>query len=213
MPLIELDTATILPQWTHLAEESLEAGQVPLLVLGDSGLGLDGLPGLLALPGVDAGRTGLAQPVALVGGEASLWFLALLHRRRMAHSRASGEAAQRVQAIQGRIPPALFTGPDTATHAAGLNLAGQALLSSPLGTNTPAVDESAPLGLAWQLLPTHRTGAMNRWAWLPFESLPTPDSAQPDQADTLDPSHPLAMWTAYVGLLLALGMVLAALIF
>lgn len=218
-----VDPSAILSTWSQEAAQDLEAGRTPLIVLGAGSLGLDTLPGLLALSALDEEHTGLAHPVVLAGGDGQVWLLALTQRPRRRRPQAGGEAARRVQAIQAHTPAALFTGPDAGTHVAALNLAAQSLTPSPVVRPNPsgqALGESVPPGLAWAIFPTRSAGAMNVWAWLPWESVepssasrPTAPATASATASATDPiPSPIAAWTAYAGLFLALGLLLAGLI-
>ena len=208
-----VDPSAILPIWSQDAAQELEAGRVPLIVLGAASLGLDAMPALSALTRLDDEQTGLANPAALAGGDGGLWLLALMQRPRRTRPQAGGEAASRVQAIQDRVPPALFTGADAATHAASLNLAAQSLTPTPV-VSPEILGERVPPGLAWALFPARSAGAVNQWAWLPWESLGPPAVPEPPIDPTVSPAAaPAATLTAYVGLLLALGLLLAWFIF
>ncbi len=211
------DASTILSTWSREAAQELEAGRVPLIVLGAGSPGLDALPALSALAGVDDERTGLANPAVLAGGDGGLWLLALMQRPRRVRPQAGGDAARRVQAIQEQVPPALFTGPDPALHAAALNLAAQSVTQTAV-VNAGGVGESVPPGLAWTLFPARATGAVNQWAWLPWESLGPPANPDPIPDPSPDPgtapvAAPAGVLTAYAGLFLALGLLLTALLF
>jgi len=206
------DANTILSIWSREAAQALEAGRVPLVVLGAGSTGLDALPALSALAGLDDERTGLATPAALAGGDGGLWLLALMQRPRRIRPQAGGDAARRAQAIQARVPPALFTGPDPALHAATLNLAAQWVTPTPVST-AGGQGERVPPGLAWAIFPERSAGAMNQWAWLPWESLGLPADLDPTpDPGTAPVAAPAGMWTAYVGLFLALGLLLTALL-
>lgn len=207
------DATTILSAWSREAAQELEAGRVPLFVLGAGSPGLNALPALSALSGLDDEGTGLANPAVLAGGDGGLWLLAAMQRPRRIRPQAGGDAARRAQAVQERVPPALFTGPDSATHTAALNLAAQWVTPTPV-TRSVGLGERVPPGLAWAIFPARSTGAVNQWVWLPWESLGS--RADPDPATGLSatPSAPPpGALTAYLGLFLALGLLLVGLLF
>ncbi len=213
MSRVHGDANTILSTWSREAAQELEAGRVPLLVLGAGSTGLDALPALAALAGLDDERTGLANPAVLAGGDGGLWLLAAMQRPRRIRPQAGGDAARRAQAVQERVPPALFTGPDPALHAAALNLAAQWVTPTPVARSV-GQGERVPPGLAWAIFPARSTGAVNQWAWLPWESLGNPVNPDPAPDLSATPSAaPPGALTAYLGLFLALGLLLVGLLF
>lgn len=138
----------IVRQWQNELDLGLETGDPPLLNLNAGRSGLDSLPAILAFDRLEQVRRDMAPPLAAAGGVSLTWLLALLHAR---------DAATPLRSQGGVVA---YSGPDAATHAAGLATLGNdvAGLERQAGDLSPAfkpVFEPNTLSGAqpWELLP------------------------------------------------------------
>lgn len=171
--------------WRRMADTAAETGETPLIALGIDSLHPDSGLGLLALSRIARRSLGPQNPVVVAGGEGELWLLGTLLWQRP----AGGTDA----------PPdqVLYAGGDAATHAAALNTAVRPVDAAVL-----------PPGMAWMLSPTATPGAERS----DVELLPlalaeedfVPQAIGPDAADWL------AQLERWLGLLLALGLLIGA---
>lgn len=178
---IETQSSAVLAAWQICLEEHLEQGVPPLVALGARELTPENLPALQAVTQMTTNPAGLERLNLAVGGDGVLW-LAALHQQNPVHLSAStGMTALH------------YTGPDVATHLAGLNL-----LADPAVALDPA---QPPAGFHWLLNPTHHPGAVGPWDWLFM--------AEEDAIS--NPGHPDGI-LAYLGLLLVVALLIATLL-
>ncbi len=102
--------AAVADQWQADLDAGLETGETPLFYTGFGAGALGELAGPLALQWLDEERRDTRMPLAVGGGLAPFWLVALLHQRPPAAPLLSPASVF------------AFTAPDPATHVAALNL-------------------------------------------------------------------------------------------
>jgi len=173
--------------WQRMADIATEAGETSLVTLGIDSLHLDSGFSLLALHRIARQNLGPVSPLVVAGGEGELWLLAmLLWQRRPLASHTDAALV-------------LYAGGDSATHAAALNIA--------VGRTNAAV---LPPGLAWSMTPTATPGSERaELELLPFALADEDFVPQIPSSTAVDWLEQLERWT---GLLLALGLLIAAIV-
>ena len=185
-----INRRAILARWQSQTERATEAdaqpdGEIaPLLHLGPVQDALIGLHGLHALHAFAAARRDLAAPTALAGGDSGTWLLALAAQRDVSPLRGIDAAVDNDAAVDDVQPPL----PLHVVYG---------------GVDRATYAASSEDALAWQIAPAQQPGAALAWSALPF--VPTDWI----RADSLQAE---ARWTAWLGVALALLLLLAALI-
>ncbi len=180
--------------WFRILEQSLEAGQTPVIGLGLDELQPDAVVLLQALGHLSGRRFGAVDPLFAVGGEGPLWLLALANWQRTGVELAPGESFW-------------YGGNDVTTYAATLDI----LTPENGRANGNITGANIQLGMQWMLYPASLPGAGSRGLeWQPFAMVEpffsqTGAEAAPER-DWLDGAE------SWLALLLAVGLVIAALL-
>ena len=177
-------SASLVAAWQAMLDERLEAGQTPLLDLGGPPQLLTSLPALTALCTFAASRVDITTPVVTTGGDGSLWVATLFY------------------ALDERGKPRphplrlVYAGADAATIGATIATQSQSLAHPALRAT-----ESSLISLQRQMAPARQPAAA-----LTSEALPFLLTNQSGVESTVE------SWLAKVGLALALGLIVVAIL-
>lgn len=177
--------------WEAEIAVKLETGATPLLVTGAPSAMVPALPAVEATQMLARSRQDITLPLVPVGGSSPVWLSHLL------------APLPRGDGPLPRDPTVVYTGADPITVQAGLAAVAADVAAPALGDGVPAY-------LALELAPRLLPGAVVAWESLPFldvgeaRQVPLPSADAPHQAPALTD------WTGWGALLLALGLVLAA---
>ncbi len=176
----------IVDRWQSHLQYAVEAGIAPHIALGLSADALTACIGLAALQLLIETRSDMSAPLITVGGASGAWLDALMLPQ-------NGVAA--------RSPSAqtLFMGVDPASA-----LASAATLSRPpLGLRHPA-DRALPVGYRAAIAPVLQPASPFTWESLPLRAL--------EPVGGLTGVNPHGSWFGWLGLILALALVVGALV-
>ena len=179
-----------------MVDERLEAGQTPLLDLGAPPQPLTGLPALTALSRFAANRMDITAPVVITGGDGSLWVATLFH--------TLGEGSK----LRPRSLRPLDAGADGATMSATIATQNEPLAHPPLRATQDSL-----AGLQRQMAPARQPAAALHNEALPFLlTYPNIDQLTAQSVAQSAGRSTTESWLANVGLALAFGLILIAIL-
>ncbi len=176
----------IVDRWQAHLQYAVEAGIAPQIALGHSPDALTALIGLAALQLLIETRGDMSAPLLTTGGASGAWLAALM---------------QAQNGAPGRSPSALaiYLGADSACTVASANI----LPHTPPGLRAPG-DRALPVGFRDNFAPSLQPASPFTWESLPLRAL--------EPVGGLPALHAPGAWLAWLGLALALALVVGALV-
>lgn len=184
--------AVIQGEWQTEIDRSLEAGQAPVLNLGENSQPLGTLPLLAALRAFVTQRADVTAPLILAGGDPGLWLALFMQARSPELLRRSPD------------PTVVFAGADLVTY-----LASQTTLQPEHLWETAQTPNATPAAMTPLFAPALPASVPPAWESLPF-SLTAGASAQ--RSAHRAPVTNTETWTGWLAIALALGLILSALL-
>lgn len=176
----------IVDRWQSHLQYAVEAGIAPQIALGQSADALTALVGLAALRLLIESRSDMSAPLLTAGGASGAWLAVLMQPQNGAPTHSP-------------FAMTIFLGADPASVVASAGT----LPRLPYGLRSPA-DRFLPVGFRDAIAPPLQPASPFTWESLPLRAL--------EPVGGLMGLHVPGAWLGWLGLLLAIGLVVGALI-